>query len=340
MTTPATEGFFMPAEWHSHERCWMAWPCRQELWGDRLQDARDAYADVAQTVAEFEPVTMVANPADVATASMACGRGVDVLPMDLDDSWMRDIGPTFLLDSKGDIAGSDWRFNAWGNKYEYYNKDSRLAETLLEHLKIRRFDAPFVLEGGAIHHDGEGTVLTTESVLLNPNRNPGMDKADMEKALCDWLGAEKVIWLPAGYHYDETDGHVDNVACFGRPGLVIAASCPEEADPNYEILRANIEILRASTDARGRSLEVVTIDQPTRMELDGKRLASSYVNFYIANGGIVMPSFEDRRDQAARRTISQVFPNHKVSQVCAVDIVRGGGGIHCITQQQPKAGGA
>ena len=151
MTTPAAEGFSMPAEWQPHERCWMAWPCRQELWGDRLDDARDAYAAVAQAISEFEPVTMIANPEDVAAASMNCGRGVDVLPMELDDSWMRDIGPTFLLDGKGGIAGSDWHFNAWGHKYDYYNKDARLAEALLDHLDIRRFDAPFVLEGGAIH---------------------------------------------------------------------------------------------------------------------------------------------------------------------------------------------
>jgi agmatine deiminase len=338
MTTPASEGFFMPAEWHPHERCWMAWPCRQDLWGDRLDDAREAYAAVAQAIAEFEPVTMIANPDDVVGASMACGRGVEVLPMELDDSWMRDIGPTFLLDAKGNLAANDWHFNAWGHKYDFYNKDARLAEALLDHLGVHRFDAPFVLEGGAIHHDGEGTVLTTETVLLNPNRNPGMDKAEMEKALCEWLGAEKVIWLPAGYHYDETDGHVDNVACFARPGFVLAASCPDEGDPNYEILRANIEILRASTDAKGRSLEVVTIDQPTHMEEDGERLASSYINFYIANGGIVMPGFDDRRDETAWRTVSQVFPDRKVIQVPTRDIVRGGGNIHCITQQQPKAG--
>jgi len=339
MSTPAADGFSMPAEWHVHERCWMAWPCRRELWGDRLEDARAAYAEVAQSIAEFEPVTMIANHEDVAAASMKCGRGVDVLPMELDDSWMRDIGPTFLLDGGGSVAGCDWHFNAWGQKYDYYNKDARLAESLLAHLDIRRFEAPAILEGGAIHSDGEGTVLTTESVLLNPNRNPGMDKPAAEQLLADWIGARKVIWLPGGLHLDETDGHVDNVACFARPGVVLAASCPDEDDPNYEILHANAEVLRSSTDARGRKLEVVTVDQPARMEEDGQRLASSYINFYIANGGIVMPSFEDRRDGAARRAIAQVFPHRKVVQVPAVDIVCGGGGIHCVTQQQPKAPG-
>jgi len=336
MTVPITHGFRMPAEWQRHARCLMAWPCRQDLWAGRMEDARRAYARVARSLVAFEPVTMIANPADVAAASLACGRGVEVLPMNIDDSWMRDTGPTYVVDGNGGIAGCNWRFNAWGNKYEPYDNDARLAETLLVHQDIRRFDAPFVLEGGAIHTDGEGTLLTTESVLLNPNRNPGMSREEAEGHLRDWLGIETVIWLPTGFHEDETDGHIDNIACFARPGLVLAASCPDREDANYEIFSANIEILNSSTDARGRALEVVTVDQPACMEADGKRLASSYVNFYIANGAIIMPAFEDRRDTAAYRTVAQAFPDRKVVQVPAADIVRGGGGIHCITQQQPE----
>lgn len=339
MTTPAAEGFRMPAEWAPHARCWMAWPCREELWDDRIDEAREAYASVAQAIAGFEPVTMVANPGDVAAASLACGKSVEVVPMDIDDSWMRDIGPTFVVNDAGEVAGCDWHFNAWGQKYEYFAKDAKFAEVLLEKIKLRRFDAPFVLEGGAVHSDGEGTIITTETVVLNPSRNPGMSKSEAEQVLKDWLGAEKVIWLPAGYHYDETDGHVDNVVCFARPGLILAMSCPDDGDPNYEILRANVEILRGSTDARGREFEVVTIDQPARMEEDDTRLAKSYVNLYVANGGVVMPSFEDRRDNAARRVVTEAFPEHKVVQVLATDIVRGGGGIHCITQPQPKGRG-
>lgn len=338
MTVPATKGYYMPAEWHPHERCWMAWPCRDEIWNGRIEDARQAYARVARAIAEFEPVTIVANANDVVAASLACGRGVDVLPMAIDDSWMRDIGPTYVVDGSGQVAGCDWHFNGWGNKYDFYNNDARLAELLLAHQGIPRLDAPFVLEGGAIHTDGEGTLLTTESVLLNPNRNPGMDRQDVEQCLRDWLGVEKIIWLPGGYHADETDGHVDNVACFAAPGVVLAASCPERDDPNCEMLAANIEILRSSTDARGRRLTVLAVDQPSRMEDDGDRQSRSYVNLYIANGAVVMPTFEDRRDNAAYRTVAQAFPDHEVVRVRAMDIVRGGGGIHCITQQQPKAG--
>ncbi|UCH73918.1 MAG: agmatine deiminase family protein [Rhodospirillales bacterium] len=340
MTVPAAEGFYMPAEWQLHARCWMAWPCREELWGDRIEDARQAYAGVARVIAEFEPITMIANPSDVAAASMACGRGVEILPMDIDDSWMRDVGPTYVVDGRGGIAACDWHFNAWGQKYEYYNNDARLAEALLAQQGIRRFDAPFVMEGGAVHTDGEGTLLTTESVLLNPNRNPGMDREETVQSLRDWLGVDKIIWLPAGCHDDETDGHIDNVACFVRPGVVLAASCPDQSDPNYEICRENIGILRGSADAKGRKLEVITVDQPSRMEDAGTRLSSSYVNLYIANGGVVMPGFEDRRDNAAFKTVAQAFADRKVIQISSTDIVRGGGGIHCITQQQPDAGHA
>lgn len=328
----------MPAEWQPHDRCWMAWPCREEIWRDRIGEARESYAAVARAIAEFEPVTMIANPADVATASLACGRGVEVLPIDIDDSWTRDTGPTYVVDGKGGIGGCDWHFNGWGHQYEFFNNDARLAEALLAHQGIERLDAPFVLEGGAVHTDGEGTLLTTESVLLNQNRNPGMSREETGQALCDWLGVSKVIWLPDGLHEDETDGHVDNVACFARPGMVIAAACPDKSDPNYEILEANLEVLRTATDAKGRALEVLTLDQPTRMEEDGARLASSYVNFYIANGGVVMPGFDDRRDNAARRTVAQAFPGRNVVQVPSTDIIRGGGCIHCITQQQPEAG--
>ena len=336
MNTPAANGYFMPAEWQPHDRCWMAWPCREEIWRDRIAEAREAYAEVARAVAEFEPVTMIANPGDVATASLACGRGVEVLPMEIDDSWTRDTGPTYVVDGKGGIAGCDWHFNAWGHEYEFFNNDARLAEALLAHQEIARLGAPFVLEGGAIHTDGEGALLTTESVLLNPNRNPGMDREESERALCDWLGVSRIIWLPDGLHEDETDGHVDNIACFARPGVVIAAACPDRSDPNYDILEANLEVLRSATDARGRTLEVLTLDQPTRMEEDGVRLASSYVNFYIANGGVVMPGFDDKRDIAAYKTVAQAFPGRKVVQVPATDIIRGGGCIHCITQQQPQ----
>ncbi len=337
VTTPAALGFAMPAEWERHSRCWMAWPCREELWGDRLDAAREAYADVARAIAGFEPVTMVCNPADVAEASLMLGNrtSIDVLSMEIDDSWLRDTGPTFLLDDHGTLAGAHWRFNAWGEKYRRYGHDAQLGQRILDHLGVRRFAAPFVLEGGAIHVDGEGTVLATEQCLLNPNRNPSMGRAEIEQALRDWLGVSTVLWLPEGLEDDETDGHIDNIACFVRPGVVMALTTDDKSDPNFDVLQTNLEILRSARDAKGRILQVIEMPQPARREHDGRRLCLSYINFYFANGGIVMPGFDAPEDSRAYRLMRETFPDRQVVQITATDIITGGGGIHCITQQQP-----
>jgi agmatine deiminase len=338
MTTLADRGLYMPAEWHPHDRCWMAWPCREELWGERLEAAREAYAEVARAIAAFEPVTMIANPDSIAEVSLHCGPGIACLPMAHDDSWIRDNGPSFAIDGRGAIAGVDWRFNAWGGKYQKYDRDAAVAEAVLEHLDVAREAAPLVLEGGSIHVDGEGTLLTTEECLLNPNRNPDLGRDEIEALLGAYLGVRQVIWLGQGLEQDETDGHVDNLACFVRPGVVLALTSDDPDDGNYAALSDNLDRLRAARDAKGRELEVIEVAQPARGEDDGGlRLGMSYVNFYIANGGVVMPSFEDGKDGAARDTIAACFPDREVRQVPALDIVHGGGGIHCITQQQPKA---
>ncbi len=340
MVFPAEDGFYMPAEWGPHDRCWMAWPCRRELWSERLDAARTAYAEVAMAIAEFEPVTMIANPENVAEASLRCGSSVACLPLAHDDSWMRDTGPSFLIDGRGEMAGVDWRFNAWGGKYDSYEKDSAVAAAMLEHLELTRYEAPIVLEGGSIHVDGEGTLITTEQCLLNPNRNPELDKDEIERLLNAHFGVEKVIWLGQGLEEDETDGHVDNLACFARPGVVLALSAEDPEDGNYDALRDNLIRLRAARDAKGRELEVIEVPQPERgAGDDGRRLAKSYINFYLANGAVVMPSFEDGKDKAAKEIVSGCFPDRKVRQVPALDIVHGGGGIHCITLQQPAGKG-
>lgn len=328
----------MPAEWVAHERCWMAWPCRAELWGGGLADAREAYAAVARAIAVFEPVTMIAREGDAADAGAQCGPSVAIMTAPIDDSWMRDFGPTFVVSDGGEVAGVSWEFNAWGRKYRGFDNDAALAGLLLDRLGVRRFVAPFVLEGGAIHSDGEGTVLTTESVLLNPNRRMAGSRDAAEALLRDWIGAEKVIWLPAGLVEDETDGHIDNVACFAAPGRVLALSAPNPSDPNHAALAANLALLSAERDARGRRIDVVPLKQTTKVDTAGRPLAASYINFYIANGGIVMPSFASSEDTAAAATVREAFPGRRVVQVDARPIIRGGGGIHCITQQQPRKG--
>lgn len=315
----------------------MAWPCRIELWGDGLGAAADAYAAVARAIARFEPVTVVAPPDRAANARALCGPDVTVEVLPLDDSWMRDIGPTFLCDGKGDLAGVSWRFNAWGEKYPTYADDAGLAGRLLDKLKVERFEAPYVLEGGAFHGDGEGTLVVTESVLLNTNRGGPSTRDEMEAVLEDWLGIRKVIWLPAGLAEDETDGHVDNVACFTAPGKLLALAAPSSDDPNHGILRCNLAVLESETDASGRPLDVTAIEQPTLRDDRGRPLAASYINFYVANGGIVMPKFSTAHDAAAAAIVQAAFPDRELVQVDARAIVRGGGGIHCITQQQPAA---
>ncbi len=329
----------MPAEWGPHDRCWMAWPCRESLWGDRLEAARTAHAAVARAIAEFEPVTMVCNPSDVAEASLAAGTGIDVLSLPIDDSWMRDTGPTFVTDGRSGLAGVDWRFNGWGKVYEVYGQDAQLASRVAERLKIQCFEAPIVLEGGAVHVDGEGTALVTEQCLLDPNRNPDVTRQEMDRHLGEFLGVEKVIWLAEGYDGDETAGHIDEIACFARPGVVLACSTDDENDRNFRIFQDNLARLRAATDARGRALEVIELPTPRRRDRpDGRRMTLSYANCYIANGGVILPDFEDDQDDRVFRMFRDLFSNRKVVQVPALDIVVGGGGIHCITQQQPAAG--
>lgn len=336
MTLPRDDGFFMPAEWAPHSRCWMAWPCREAVWGDHLDMAREAYAEVANAIAAFEPVTMIANPENLAEASLKCGTGVACLPIPHDDSWTRDTGPSFLINDRGELGGVAWQFNAWGGKYSNYEKDSKVASAILQHLELPVFLGDMILEGGSIHVDGEGTLLTSEQCLLNPNRNPNLSRSDIEEKLRGYLGVESIIWLNQGLVDDETDGHVDNLACFAAPGVVLALSCDDPNDENYAALQDNISRLRASSDAKGRPLEVIEVPQPARMNNDqGERLSRSYINFYIANGGIVMPSFEDSQDSRALDIIAGAFPDRSVVSVSATDITFGGGGIHCITQQQP-----
>lgn len=339
MNRPADLGYRMPAEWAPHERCWMAWPCREETFSD-LAAARAAYAAVARTIAEFEPVTMVVRPDDEKAARRVLDHPhVDTLAMPLDDSWMRDIGPTFVVDDAGRVAGVDWRFNAWGGNYPDHHADAAVAARVLDRLSLHRFAADFVLEGGSIHCDGDGTVLVTEQCLLNPNRNPQLDRATVEDRLRAFLGVESVIWLGEGLEDDETDGHVDNLACFVRPGVVMALTAPDPRDPNHRPLADNVERLRRARDARARRLAVIEVAQPAPRRENGVRLALSHINFYIANGAVVAPCFDDPADVAAADALHTAFPERRIVQLPALDIVRGGGGIHCITQQQPKGAG-
>jgi agmatine deiminase len=339
VSSPREQGFVMPPEWAPHERCWMAWPCRAEHWGERLAAARQAHAEVAKAIAGFEPVTMIARPDLAAEASVQCGQGIPVLPLDYDDSWIRDTAPTFVRNAEGLLAGIDWPFNGYGERSPEYAQDAALAEKICRRLKLPRFAGPIVLEGGAVHVDGEGTALVCAESVLDPRRNPGLDRSEAETTLRDYLGVETVIWLAQGLVDDASGGHVDNLACFAGPGRVLALAGGEADDPNRPILEDNLARLRAARDAKGRELEVIEIQQPAaRHREDGRRLTASYINFYLANGAIIVPIFGDPADAAAFHAIQAAFPDRQIVEVEAADLIYGGGGIHCITQQQPKSG--
>jgi agmatine deiminase len=335
MSEAPSLGFAMPAEWSPHQGTLMAWPCRAELWGDGIERARHAYTGVAQAISRFETLTMAARPQDAAAARSALGPEIEVLELPLDDSWARDIGPSFVRDAAGRLAGVDWRFNAWGGEYPDYAEDAAFAERILAHLGLERFAAPFVLEGGSIHVDGAGTVLTSEQCLLNPNRNPSMSRAEIEAGLRQFLGVTEVIWLGQGLVDDQTDGHIDNLACFVRPGAVATLVAEDPADTNFAALDDNLQRLKAARDGAGRTLEITTIPQPAPKFFEGRRLARSYLNFYLVNGGLIAPAFDDPNDAIAADILTKLLPDRKVVQVPVSDIIVGGGGIHCITQQIP-----
>ena len=357
-STPRADGYRMPGEFEPHSGCWMAWPERPDNWRLGAKPAQAAYAAVAAAIAVSEPVTMAVSDAQFEHCRSLHPPSVRVVEMSTDDAWIRDIGPTFLVKGADAIRGVDWHFNAWGGLegglYFPWDKDERVARKVLEVEGAERYRAPIVLEGGAIHVDGEGTVMATEECLLNHNRNPSMAREQLEQILFDYLGAEKMIWLGQGVYNDETDGHIDNLACFARPGVVLLTWTDETSDPQHAISRDALERLEAATDARGRSLEVIRLPSPGPVTISaeeaegvdavdgtlprraGDRMAASYVNFYPANTRIILPLLDERLDEQAAETLTRCFPEREVVGVPAREILLGGGNIHCITQQVPR----
>jgi agmatine deiminase len=338
LQTPAESGYRMPAEWERHACCWMCWPSRAEQWADGLAGAQSTYAAIAHAIRRFEPVRMIAEPHSVADAREQCGLGIEVIPMPIDDPWMRDSGPTFLKRADGALAGTAWRFNCWGGKYPEYADTARLAGRVLTWAGAPVYQSSLCLEGGGIHTDGEGTVITTESVVLNRNRNPGISKAAAEHELCHALGATRVLWLPGdpdAVNADITDGHVDGLLTFVKPGLILFESDPSASGAALRLAADNRRALELAVDASGRRLQIMSIDDAYEVQTPHRLFCRSYVNFYIANGGIVMPRFGVPGDERARTVIQAAYSDREVVQVDVTQLACGGGGIHCITQQQP-----
>jgi len=350
-TTPQEDGFWMPPEWFPRAGTLMSWPVRSEAWLDGLEEARDGYVEVARAIAEFEQLYMVARSeteADgyvpYAEARKRLPSTVEVWDFPHDDSWLRDNGPTIVVHEDGRRAGINWQFNAWGEKYHPFNADNELAHRILEKLGLPRYDAPLILEGGSIHVDGEGTLLTTEECLLAKNRNPSLSKEAIENYLKAYLSVSTIIWLDQGLWGDETDGHVDNLACFIQPGRVLIQVATEADSPNMPNSRKNLAILESARDAKGRKLEIVTIPEPPRRTCRGESLTLSYINFYPVSGGLIVPVFGKegdadmkKADDRALGILREQYPDRKIVPIDGMKIIKGGGNVHCITQQIPKS---
>lgn len=358
------DAFIMPGEFEQHFGCIMIWPVRPGSWIYEGRDAKKTFCEIANAIGADEKLFMLADKEHVKEAKQMlskCGNyeNMQVLEIASDDAWARDVGPTFVRNREGEVQGISWTFNAWGGTYDglyaHWEKDDLVAKELCRQLDYPCVDAaPFVLEGGSVHTDGEGTIITTEACLLSPGRNPSMTKEEIEQALCNYLGGEKVIWLPHGIYGDETNEHVDNVCAFVKPGTVVLAWTDDENDPQYAYSKEAYGVLCNEKDAKGRTLEVIKLPIPrkpvciTKEECEGfvfeegedirqtgERLAASYVNFYISNHSIILPQFGDENDGLAVQLMEHAFPDRKIVPVMARSVIVGGGNIHCITQQIP-----
>jgi agmatine deiminase len=337
--TPRADGLRAPARTERHDRTLVAWPTRRPVWGPYRERAVAEYRALVAAIARFEPVDVIADPEHAAEARAACAglARVAVLELRIDDAWIRDNGPIYLVDDRGGVAMTHFRFNAWGERYLPYADDARVPELLAERSAMRRYESDLVMEGGGFTVDGEGTLITTESVVLNPNRNPGWTRAECEQALLAATGAELVIWLEHGLVEDrDTDGHSDNVVQFAAPGRVVVQVAPDRANPNWDRLRANAERLRAARDAQGRRLEIVEIAQLAHTEpIDGERFAAPYVNFYPVNDAVIVPRLDAPGEEFAYAALADALPGRSVVGVPTDLLAYGGGGVGCVTQHVP-----
>lgn len=358
-TTPRQDGYRMPAEFEKQAGIWMLWPERCDNWRGGAKPAQEAFVNVAKAILPFEPVTVCASPRQYLNARARLPGQVRVVEMESNDAWIRDCGPTFLVNDKGGLRAVDWQFNAWGGLvdglYFPWDQDDQVARKVCEIENVDSYHTPnFVLEGGSIHVDGEGTVLTTEMCLLSEGRNPDLSREQIENLLCEYLGCRKVIWIKDGIDPNETNGHIDDVACFVAPGEVACIWTEDESHPFYREAQEAYRTLCEATDAMGRKLKVhklcltkkpcllegaETIDavEGTLPRENGEVSIASYMNFLIVNGAVILPQYGDENDGLAMRQAAEMFPDRKIVGVMSREIAFGGGNIHCITQQQPAA---
>ncbi len=330
----------MPDEAEPHVRTWMAFGASEAIWGRALlPEVRRNLAAVARTIAKYEPVSLLVRADELELArSLLAGSAVELVAAPLDDLWIRDTGPTFVLAKPGRKAGIGFNFNGWGQKQEFA-QDAQVAGFVAQRAGVQVLQTDLVLEGGCIEVDGHGVAIITESCVLNDNRNPGLSKADFEAKLKPLLGLEKIIWLPGIKGKDITDGHTDFYARFARPGVVLAGYDPDPASYDHAVTQQHLQILRAATDARGRALEVLVLEGPTtiRDAYASDDFAAGYIGFYACNGAIIAQEFGDAAaDRAAQEVLRRAFPGRVIEQLNVDGIAAGGGSIHCATQQEPR----
>ena len=344
--TPAALGYRMPAEWHRHSATWLTWPKDPETWPDRVAQVEEIFLQMMAALAANERVNLLVDDGETEQnvrrrCTFLGSENIRFYRIQTVDSWIRDYGPNFLLNDRGELAYNDWLFNAWGNKYEELKKDNSIPARLESLLNIPRFEPGIVMEGGSIEVNGAGCLLTTEQCLLNPNRNPRLDRAEIEQYLKDYVGVQKVVWLGDGIVGDDTDGHIDDIARFVSPTTIVCVVEDDPADANYKLLQDNLDRLRYMTDAQGQAFEILTLPMPgtisgkSSITRDLERLPASYANFYIANGVVLAPVFGHANDARVLETIRGVFPNRRVVGINCEPLVWGMGTIHCVTQQQP-----
>jgi len=337
----------------------MIFPERTDAWRNKAKPAQEVFSEIAAAIGKYEPLTMLVSAKRSDYARQILPSYIRIIEISSDDAWARDTGATFVKNDKGILRGIDWKFNAWGGNidglYFPWDKDEKIAKKMCELEKADRYRLDdFILEGGSIHTDGQGTLLTTKACLLSKGRNPHLSKEQIELKLKQYLNIQKIIWLERGIYLDETNEHIDNICCFVKPACAALAWTDDKSDPQYELSKSAYDILSNTKDAKGRDIEIHKIHLPkpqfitqeeakgidcvkgTYQRKAGMRLAASYINYFVCNGAVIMPSFKDPNDAKAKESLAKLYPDRDIIQIYSREILLGGGNIHCITQQVPQ----
>ena len=336
--TQPTAGYRLPAEWEPHAATWLAWPHRRQTFLGDFADIPPAFVRLVRLLAGYEPVRVIGTGAvlDDAAAQLQGIANVKLIDIPTSDSWLRDTGPVFLQPpAVGPPMAVAFDFNAWGGKYPPWDADAAVAGRMATHLGLDVVRPGMVLEGGAIEADGEGTLLVNHRCIEDPRRNPGRGRDELTSVLQQSLGIKQVLWVGGELAGDDTDGHIDQLARFVAPGRVVAARQPDESDPNHAPLEANLKLLETLTDARGRRLEVIPLNLPPRVGFAGVQLPASYLNFYLLNGAVILPTFDHAADAAAVAMLAELFPDRTIEPFSALELIRGRGAVHCVTRDEP-----